>query len=387
MLRAFNVFTREGHDSIRAAREIQAQIEAFPLDENNLGLMVCEQEFIDQGIAAAVAAVLPFPCVGINTTISCVQGAADIHLLSLIILTSDDITFELFLSEPVTDISRSTPLSPFRNIHLDGSEPPSLILAFSPMLFDVGVDEEIFFHMLDEAVGPIPVFGSLAVNYVDGDYIGSRILHNRRHYRDRAILVMLRGPVRPRFAFGSIPSGCIIAQDAVITKSHNTVLMEINNRPVLEFLKELGLYTGNKLTGAHAYPFNINPGNGQPSYNTITYGMTPEGYLLCGKAVPRGGTMSLIAQDYASVMKTTREVMQAIKDCGSANAVLVFSCHGRSINLGFEDMAEVELVKETFPGTPPFLLAYSGGEICPVRNNNGEQASRLFSHTLVACIL
>ncbi len=387
MLRAYNAFTREAHYSPLAVRDIQAQIEAYPLEENSLGILVCEQGFIDNGVAAAVAAVLPFPCLGINTTHSGVQGAADVHLLSLLILTSEDISFELALSEPSLDINRESPANPFRNIRLDGAAPPSLILAFSPMLYELGLDEGVFLGLLREVTGDIPVFGSLAVNYIDGDYTGSRVIHNRQTHRDRAVLVIFRGPLDPRFAYGTIPPGCVIEEEAVITKARNTTLMEINNRPVLDYLREHGLFFGEKLTGAHAYPFSIDPGNGKPPFNTTSYAMTPEGHLLCGKIIPVGGVVSLIAQDFGSVMKTAHEVIRGIKDSGPAQAVLLFSCHGRSLNLGFEDMAEIELVQNSFPGAPPFLIAYSGGEILPVEDEAGRRGSKLLTHTLIACIL
>ncbi len=385
MLRAYNAFTHEAHQAQRAARDILAQVETFPLEENSLGLVVCEQIFIENGTLAALTALLPFPCVGINTTHSGVQGAADVHLLSLMVLTADDIFFETAVSESITDLARENPANPFRNIRLGA--PPALILAFAPMLFEYGIDEKTFLGMLRETTGDIPVFGSLAVNYFDGDYVGSRVIHNRQTYRDRSVLVLIRGPLEPRFALGSIPPGCVIEQEAVITKARNATLMEINNRPVLEFLREHGLFFGEKLTGAHAYPFSIDPGHGKPAFNTTSYGMTPEGYLLCGKILPVGGVVSLIAQDFGSVMKTANEVVRAVKDSGPARAVLMFSCHGRSLNLGFEDMAELELVQDSFPGAPPFIIAYSGGEIFPVEDKAGQRVSKLLTHTLIACVL
>jgi hypothetical protein len=62
-------------------------------------------------------------------------------------------------------------------------------------------------------------------------------------------------------------------------------------------------------------------------------------------------------------------------------------CVTRYIVLHPNSDAEIKKVIEKVGDKIPYWLAYSGGEICPVRGKDGKLRNRLHNYTFSACVL
>ena len=65
---------------------------------------------------------------------------------------------------------------------------------------------------------------------------------------------------------------------------------------------------------------------------------------------------------------------------------LIFGKDKRSVTLGIDQRAEGEKVRELIDGKMVYQLCYSGGEICPVYDENGKTTNRFHNFSFVVCI-
>ena len=385
MFTAFTLSTRELDSPELAAQDIARQMAGHELRKNTLGIVVCENEFADNGILKSVCDALPFSCIGCNTTASATANDADELVLSVMVITSDKCEFVTALSRPVTADSQECIRDMYRESHDPGREKPALALAFGPMLPEV--NDESIIRLLDQGMeGGVPVFGSLGVHYEDMTYQKTGAIHDGAFYGDRVALALLYGDFKPAFATSTLPDGKALRQKAVVTKAENNLLVEVNNKPVLEYMAQLGLALDNNFIAVHSVPIILDLGPDHPPASRTVYGVSPEGHLICGGEVPEGAGLSMWEQDSDAVLFSAGVVMDTVLAHPDPRAVLVFSCHSRFLSLGFEEMAEFELAAERLNGKIPWLAAYSGGEICPATLGE-RKVNYIYSDTMVACVL
>jgi len=102
----------------------------------------------------------------------------------------------------------------------------------------------------------------------------------------------------------------------------------------------------------------------------------------------RGVLVSGTLLDRDDVMLTTGEAVDmALNDIDGASALLFYSCVSRSMILGSEQFKEMELIDQKFGGKLPFMMASSGGEICPVRISEIKAVNRFQNNAFIACLI
>ena len=118
-------------------------------------------------------------------------------------------------------------------------------------------------------------------------------------------------------------------------------------------------------------------------------GRTPEEYIICAGVVPEGSNIYLGVFDKEDVLYTTGKLMdEAMSDYAeNASCMLIFSCMARNLSLGLDSMAELELVMNKVGSSVPFMMTYSGGEICPTQVSDLSAINRFHNNTIVVCIL
>jgi hypothetical protein len=98
------------------------------------------------------------------------------------------------------------------------------------------------------------------------------------------------------------------------------------------------------------------------------------------------GILSIGTPTTAIVLDNAADVINQIKQDPAQNGLLIFSCISRNMALA-DSMSEMETVRELLRESPsPFLLAYSGGEICPRCGANNKLINRFHMYAIVACI-
>lgn len=388
MIKTITAYTAEVDDVEAAVEEIQGQLGEGALLKNSVGIISCYADFVESGVVAALARELPFEIVGATTLASTVRGTEEEILLSLMVLTSEDVRFAAGLSGPITDAEHLGDLEGAYRLAADKlSGKPALILSYAPLLMNVGGDE--FVRAMDAASGGVPNFGTLAVDHNE-DYHEAYVIAGAEAYRDRYAFILIDGDVRPRFFVASISNEKVFAEKGVVTASKGNQLQTVNNMPVGDYLAGLGLQKNadGSITGINSFPFVMDLNDGAMPIVRVMFALTPEGYAVCGGEVPVGAILTVGSIDAQEVVTTTRERLAEAINGEGLNGMLIYSCVGRYFSLGYHPTDEMDAVREILKDTDiPYHFAYSGCELCPVEiEGRGETRNRSHNDTCVICV-
>ena len=387
MIKTLVASTAEIDDVEAAVNEVKSQLKPENgFLTNTIGIIACHYEFVHSGVFKSICEALPFDVVG---TISSGQSVPDKHgllFLTLMVLTSDDAQFVRVLtpslmSEPGRVIEES-----YRTAA--GTKKPALIFCFAAFMLQNSGDEYV--NVLSRVSGGVPCFGTIAVDDTL-DFSNCFMLSNGEHYQDRMSMVLVYGNIKPKFYFANISQDRILEKSAVVTKSEGPVLMEVNGRPVGEYFESLGLKKASENQYAMAtLPFLLDYNDGTPMVSKIFVKLSPDGHAICAGAMPEGSTLHIAATDKDDVLLTTGEAIDLLlKDIGKTSekdfGLLIYACISRSMTFGAEQFKEIELVRQKI--NTPFIMAFSGGEICPTLISEGKAINRFHNNAFIACLL
>jgi hypothetical protein len=385
MIKTFTAYTGEIDDLDLAVGEIKAQLDIDNLLRNTVGVIACHYEFVSSGAVKAISDALPFDIVGTITSAQAVREEAGSLLLTIMVLTSDDAEFVTkltpsLLSEPGKAVEES-----YAEAAGARADRPALVFTFAAFLQQNSGDEYV--NVLSKVSGGAPVFGTLAIDDTL-DFANSFMLYNGEYYRDRMSLLLIYGDVSPQFFIATISKDKIFGREALITKSEGHVLKEVNERPVIEYFEDLGLTKASETQYAmSSLPFMLDYGDGTPPVSRVFIALTPEKHAICAGAMPEGSILHIGVFDSDDVLLTTREALrELLADAGNASAFLAYSCISRAMTLGAEQLAELALVREKIGAGLPFMMAYSGGEICPTWVSDEKAINRFHNNTFVICL-
>jgi hypothetical protein len=319
--------------------------------------------------------------VGINTLSAAVAGHADQMLLGLTVFTSNDVFFKAALSDTLGTEPRGTIESVYANAKDALPVGPALALVFSPLLMQLGGDALI--REMDAVSGGLPLFGSLAIDFVT-DIRNPLIIFNGETWNDRVAIVLLAGNVEPKFSVTTISEDRLLRQKAVITKSAGNLLIEVNNIPVMQYFETLGLAKNGQFIGSCSeIPIVVDFNDGIKPVTRTILALLPNGQLVCGGAVPENCSLTVGNINKADVLETFSQAAEDLL-ADKQDGILLFSCAGRNFALGLDNLAELKTVLEKFTDQS-FMFAYSGGEICPVKTADGTLKNRFHNVSLISC--
>jgi hypothetical protein len=384
MIKTLIAHTTEIDDGEAAVSEILVQLDIeHSLMKHSVGIITCHLEFMETGIVKSLCGRLPFDVTGINTMSTAMPGEADQMMLGITVLTGDDVFFSAGLSEALVRGQQGAIQDLFNKTAAALPEKPSMIMTFSSILAKVGGGDWVVTE-LDHASGGLPNFGTLAIDYTT-QLRDPRIIFNGDTWNDRLAIILLCGNFKPLFSVTTISEDRLLKQRAIVTKSMGNIVMEVNDMPAGAYFESLGLARDGRINNIHLLPLVIDfNDNAQPVTRTI-HSQTPEGYLVCGGAVPEGCSMTVGSIDVQDVTKTAANAIRALPS-KQEEGILFFSCAVRYFAQGLDVMAELRAVREVLETGRPYVFAYSGGEICPVTTNDGKLKNRFHNVTLISCL-
>jgi len=346
-----------------------------------VGILACYPEFLDTGVAKAICDSLPFDVVG-TTTLACgTPGDKGTMMLALSVLTSDDVALTATRSKSLVEDHRSAIAVAYDKGLASLPGEPSMIITLAPVMDYLSGD--VLIETLGEVSSGLPLFGTLPCDHTN-DYNQTYVIHNGVGYENTLAMILLSGPVEPKFYIVSIPEEKRQKQNAIITASEGNVLHRVNDMPLLSYLETLGLAESNSVETAKIIPFVVDYNDGTTPVVRGIYRFTPDGSAMCGGLMPKGSTLSVGSLDHDDVISSTRTLIQTIRKESNPKVMLVMSCICRGWTLGMDVLAEMETVEEE-SGEIPFMFSYSGGEICPVYNEGGKTFNRFHNYTCVIC--
>jgi hypothetical protein len=388
MLKCASVYTCEVDDADVALAEINSQLqEKIVLLDNTVGIIMCHIEFIASGVLKHVCGSLPFDIAGVTTASQAVNGAADDMILTIFVMTSDDVYFRAgFTGSMETDIYGPVKASYEKAATQDI---PKLALAFPPFLDQHAGDS--FVEAWERLIPGVPVFGTLPT---DDTYSlsESHTIYNGEVTRDCMAYVLCYGNIHPRFVIGIFSEDNSMPYKGEITKSNGIYVAEINNRNAYQYFEELGLAKDGVPHNIFNFvPFLIDQINredydGVPILRELGR-FTEDGTAVFRGNMDQGSTFKLLQGTYDDVLKTLDEKMAEATALSQSNGILSFSCIvRRMIVMQTDSLIELKKARDII-GATPFMMGYAGGEFCPTSVKDGIATNRFHAYTIVTLII
>jgi hypothetical protein len=374
-------------DAEAAVSEIKKQLEGAELKKNTVGIIVCHYEFVFAGVVAAVCGALPFAVLG---TVASAQGANQVRdslMLSILVLTSDEAEFSVSCSESLLQEPAAAVRKAYKAAAGERAEKPAFALMFAAFLPQNVGDEYV--DAFTEASGGVPVFGTLSIDDT-ATFENAFMIYNGGHFRDKLGLILIYGDVHPKFYVASVSrSRVVLDRPALITDADRHILKEVNGRSLYEFFDELGLTKASETSYAlTSIPFMIDYADGFPMGSKVFISLTPEKYGIFAGTMPIGATMYMGVFDKSDVILTTVAALkEAVADMEGKSAMIIYSCLSRYMSVGVETFAEMDAAAEAIGGKVPYIMAMSGGEVCPAVSDSGRTANRFHNNAFVCCVL
>lgn len=384
MIRMISASTAEIDDPEAALSDILGQLNlGGALLDNSVGIVSCHSEFIETGVMAALCRSLPFDVVGTTTLCNSSHAKCGVELLSVSIITADDVSFSTAYSEPVTeDLTRAPVIDAYERALARLPDKPRLALVFAPFLKTV--PGESFLDTLDEQSGGLPLFGAVACDHTLR-YDEIKTFVNGESRPGGLGLILASGNIKPRFFFSSVSESRIRKQNGIITESDGRILRRVNNIPLMKYLTAQGLTSSCIIRAFGSIPFLVDFNDGtKPAARAISY-ITEEGYAVCDGLMPVGATLTLGSIDGGDILKTVESTVAEAAMGDDLNGMLVFSCFMRYLMLGRNPSAEMRRALDVIGDKAPCHISYAGGEICPAYDGNGHTFNRFHNFSCVVC--
>ena len=383
MIKALTATTRNIDDVQAAVNEVLTSLNLeINLLKNSLGIVSCFSEFEETGALKAICEAMPFDCIG-STTCLCAAGReVDEVIFAIIVLTSDDCEFKS-LAVTITEQYEQSIQSSMADLLEQPAEKPALLLSYFPLMNTVNISGDMMLSAIDSATGGIPLFGLTTSDHTM-DYSTAKTIRNGDAFSDAIVLGAIFGSPKVTFEVASLNENKFRKQKAVITESDGNILIGVNGKNAMEYLGEIGFTKEQISTGLGVIPLVVDYMDGRKPVVRAVFTLTPEGYVVCGGEMPVNATLGIGHVDMNDVLETTNTALRTLVDKDSV--ILCYSCIARHLVLGMNNTVEAEKVVE-LTGGARYLFAYTGGEICPLPDANGELKNVYHNFTVVFCRL
>lgn len=384
MITMYTARTSEIDEIDEAISEIKSQIDFGALKKNSGGLIFCHIDFVESGVVAALCEALPFSVIGMTSMANADEHGYSLFDLSLTVLTSDEVTFGAGMTGSITpDNYKDEVTRLYNGIRERTDSDPAMIFTFMPYMRDVAGYEVV--AAMDEACHGVPLWGSIT-NNIDFNYETVQTICNGKNMPAGVAMMFVTGPAEPKFIVSSLPERNISNNRGIVTKSERAVLREVNDLPILEYLANIGLViTKENITTT---PLMVYFDGAVEPVALGFYTMYEDGSLLAGGELPVGTSFSVGSIDAEGIFESAEKGLKQILEQKDRGATLLLPCVTRYIMLAPDQEGELRLIKEQLSSSArPFMMGYSGGEICPMPGQDGKYYNRFHNYSFCACIL
>lgn len=395
MLKLYTAFTKEIDDPEAAAREICEQLKPQEnMLKNTVGIITFYREFLDTGAYEAVRSALPFETIGGMTTFIGSNSQHGGFAMSVSMITSDDVRFSIHTLDRFDTKLREQILLESEQLckKLCVEEVPKLVMAFTIPNRVFSADD--FVASVNALPEPFPVFGAVSfdeskenVNVVTyGDIISPFM----------CAFVAFYGNVEPKFhvasAFSYDTAG--ETEEAEITSAEGPILKTVNGISALDYLRKQGLIdASDSMKNTWTVPAVLTCKNGTKIVRAFLGAVDGTDYAFSAGTIEEGMKIKFAALDGDKTLESAELLLNEIMKAGEKD-VFSYSCAARSWSLGSQYSKEVEKfdncskIVENSSGVPlQYCVSCVGGEICPVRDKDGNLVNALHNYSLIACSL
>jgi hypothetical protein len=373
----YTAATEELDDAESAVKELLEKIDLSRLKKNSVGIVTCYSEFLDMGIIELLSKSVDFDIIGATTISNMSEGRPSRMMMTLSVLTSDDVDFACIMTDPLDEV-QDAPLQKATKQAVDAlGANPDLIITFAPLISHVSGEKII--KSLDKFIGGTPCFGLVCVDH-KRDYSSASVFLNQKQEKTSMAMLCVKGNINPKFFYQSISDHKIQKQSGLVTKSDGNLLFEVNGKMVHDYLKTIGVSIIDNAEGINIVPFVINYNDGSGHVVRAIYDVQSN-FVVCAGDVPEGSTISVASLDVDDIKYTAEKAINAAKD--ENENMLIFSCLSRTLALGVDYSAEMQHAAGLIKNEKEYVFCYVGGEICPMFDENGKLYNRFHNDTII----
>ena len=387
MLKCVSAYTNEIDYPEIALGEIKMQLlDRIPLLNNTVGIIMCHPEFIASGVTEYICDKLPFDIAGVTTASQAVNDNAGEMILTLFMMTSDDTRFRTGVSDLTTGNINAAVKSAYEEASAGEDNPPKLALIFPPYIVNQ-LSGDAYVKAWDEIIPNTPVFGTIAADDTV-EFRDCETIYNGKSSQKAMPFILCYGKINPRFLIATLPESSSLTLRGTVTKSKNNFVYEVNNIEARKFFKASGI-DGSMI----AVPWMLGSAesNNRDSVPVIRelFTYSEDDAAVFGGDVEEGSTILLLDFDSKSIKTTSKRQIEKINSLQDVNGALLFSCTSRRFVLfGVnDDFAELQIANDTIRQDIPFMLGYSGGEICPVIDDSGIINNRFHNYSMAILVV
>ena len=385
MLKCTSICTSEVDSPEIALSELKEQLgKKLTLLENSVGIIMCHPEFITTGVLKAVCENLPFDTAGITTSSQAVNDGFGELLLTVFVMTSDDVIFKAGVTESVSEDVDAPVKAAYERVAAGTPQNPKLAFVFPPFGLRAG---DAYVRAWEKVLPGTPIFGTCSIDDT-ANFSECKTVCNGDNYVTAMPFVLCYGNINPRFMIAALSENNVISSKAEVTKAQGNLVFEINNGNALKYFEDMGFAESVKFT-----PFMIDLLK-REDYDGVPVirghaAFTEDGTAVFYGDVDEGSTFTMLKCDPADVLATTRRKLEEINALPDVNGVILFPCVVRRATLLGTDkpLSELQSAKEMINPEIPFMMGYAGGEICPTSVRNGIPTNRFHNHTLIALVI
>jgi hypothetical protein len=401
MLKSANAITTELDDIEAGTSELaEKTLEKLTLRKNSFALLLCDSDVDHEMFASKLHRKLGVPIVGFSSTamISGEEGLVDMSAV-LTTVTSDDVSFSLATSEPISQDNVVEQIERTYKQALDSlAGEPALVMAFPPYILGIMLD--IYPRELDRVSGGLTVFGGLPahdeVNGRTAVYCGDTAAS------DRLTVLLASGAIKPVTTVKNQVGALLSGLKRTVTSAKDNVIYKVGTETFVEFLEKFGLDAAKladpeeKTTSFTTYPLLVEkPGianpDGIPVVRTL-HGVDLE--IGSGTAigeVPVGSVLSIGALKAEDIEVSTRNSIQDLlakmkqneADGYEYSTIFAVSCVARYYVMATRSDLEADALKSNLSANLSMSGFYSFGEICPTSVREGKALNAAHNESLV----
>jgi hypothetical protein len=392
MIKAATIFTYELEDPQLAMADLKKQLQKqIVLLKSTVGIMMCDPEFVRTGVVKTVCEKFPFPIAGATSVAQSADGETGRLMLTLMVLTSDDVSFAAGVSKAANEEELyAEAASSYQKAARRLGTQPKMIMIFPP-LATTQMPGNLYVDAYARLCPNLPIFGSMAIDDIP-KFSEELSIGGGRGSKEQVSFILVGGNVAPRFFLTLPKEEMMLPCSGTITKSQGNVLMEINGAPAYEHFERVGFAKdGTFVPGLRFLPLLMDHEKRKacgktPISNEVIY-FDYNGFAVCRLDLSQNSTFRLGIFKSKDILEASRELIEIINAERGAQALIMFSCLARRLSMLMEPLKELNLLAETVHEDTPYMIAYSGGEFCPSPGAEGAIVSRFYNYALIACLL
>ena len=387
MLKCASAYTYEIDDLEAAFQEIKAQIDKqVTLLDNTVGIVMCHSEFIASGALRHICENLPFDVVGVTSASQVVNGEAGELILTIFVMTSDDVRFRTGVTGSLLDGIDEPTQAAYKEATSGESGSPKLALLFCPFLIEK-YGGDAYIEAWKKIIPDTPFFGTLAIDDTV-TFKDSETIYKGDNKNDIMPFIMCYGNINPRFFVSSLPEDESFSMIAEVTGAKENFVYEINSMPTRQFFAENNIPES---MGTVPFVVDLKKRSDYDGVCVIAGNATfsEDGAAVFYGYVDEGATFTLANFAPDDIIFSSRREIELINEVEGANGALLFPCVVRRMPLMsiHEPLSELQVAKDTINPNIPFMMGYSGGQICPTSIKDGVPTNRFHSYSLIILVI